>query len=273
MDKVMRLVIEVGREEKAVEEAKEEAIKSAFDTLVKMDECKRAQWNAKETNDMKVDLATEREVVAHTLDDGDRSLEVLEESKKLKEEALEIHKELLVDRGDVSNMLQRSHWNMEGDYTEAKLKMGREPFSTLRKRRILTTAARPYGSTTTKAQNQDDWFATLAPKVYLSVKPQMTVTANEQPNVEATHKDEAMDLIVFCIQGLSKFTASMDGRISPVRSVVTSLNKLMLKELTGGIANCTNTPNSAKGFASSESESSSSGSGKRTIIDLDNYND
>ncbi|GJY64597.1 hypothetical protein Tco_0466057 [Tanacetum coccineum] len=33
------------------------------------------------------------------------------------------------------------------------------------------------------------------------------------------------------------------------------------------------TPNLAKGFASSESESSSSGSGKRTIIDLDNYND
>ncbi|GKD46597.1 hypothetical protein Tco_1271242 [Tanacetum coccineum] len=65
----------------------------------------------------------------------------------------------------------------------------------------------------------------------------------------------------------------MDGRISPVRSVVTSLNKLMPKELTGGIANCTNTPNSTKGFASSEYESSSSGSGKRTIIDLDNYNE
>ncbi|GJV06952.1 DNA polymerase epsilon catalytic subunit A-like protein [Tanacetum coccineum] len=29
---------------------------------------------------------------------------------------------------------------------------------------ILTTAARPYGSTTTKAQNQDGWYATLAPK-------------------------------------------------------------------------------------------------------------
>nr|GEV84112.1 hypothetical protein [Tanacetum cinerariifolium] len=37
--------------------------------------------------------------------------------------------------------------------------------------------------------------------------------------------------------------------------------------------NFQNTPNSAKGFASSESESSSSGSGKRTIIDLDNYNE
>ncbi|GKC17476.1 hypothetical protein Tco_1014258 [Tanacetum coccineum] len=34
-----------------------------------------------------------------------------------------------------------------------------------------------------------------------------------------------------------------------------------------------NTPNSAKGFASSESESSSSESGKRTIINLDNYNE
>ncbi|GKC91858.1 replication protein A 70 kDa DNA-binding subunit B [Tanacetum coccineum] len=68
--------------------------------------------------------------------------------------------------------------------------MGREPFSILLKRRILTTAARPYGSTTTKAQNQDDWYATLAPKVHLSVKP--LVTTNEQPNVEATHKDEAM---------------------------------------------------------------------------------
>nr|GFC29981.1 hypothetical protein [Tanacetum cinerariifolium] len=30
----------------------------------------------------------------------------------------------------------------------------------------------------------------------------------------------------------------MDGRISPVGSVVTSLNKLMLKELACGIANC-----------------------------------
>ncbi|GJX99421.1 replication protein A 70 kDa DNA-binding subunit B [Tanacetum coccineum] len=34
-----------------------------------------------------------------------------------------------------------------------------------------------------------------------------------------------------------------------------------------------NTHNSAKGFASSESESSSSGSGKRAIIYLDNYNE
>nr|GEU94607.1 hypothetical protein [Tanacetum cinerariifolium] len=63
------------------------------------------------------------------------------------------------------NATRQSHWNLEGDYNEAKLQMGREPFLTLLK--ILTTAARPYGSTTTKGQNQDDWFATLAPKVYL----------------------------------------------------------------------------------------------------------
>ncbi|PWA88523.1 hypothetical protein CTI12_AA119760 [Artemisia annua] len=209
MDKVMRLMIEVEREEKAAEEAKEEAIKSGFDILVKMDERKQAQWNAKETNDMvsgtlwpttqflllvismctclisldihnykhakschtgihtqlarkvcvqKAVLATKMEVLqlqaAHTLDDGDRSLEVLdemlttldvrltsakmkkdlaikkrqeneaisqialaheelrlekmvEESKKLKQEAVEINKlqELLVDRGNVVHML------------------------------------------------------------------------------------------------------------------------------------------------------------------------
>ncbi|GJT64961.1 hypothetical protein Tco_1016441 [Tanacetum coccineum] len=165
MDKVTRLMIEVEREEKAAEEAKEEAIKSGFDILVKMDECKQAQRNVKETNDMlarkvciqKAVLATKMEVLqrqaAHTLEDGDRSLEVLEEmlttlevrmtsaemkkdlainkkqeneaisqialaheelrlekmveeSKKLKQEALEIHKELLVDRGDVVHMLR-----------------------------------------------------------------------------------------------------------------------------------------------------------------------
>nr|GEV35381.1 zinc finger, CCHC-type [Tanacetum cinerariifolium] len=141
MDKVTRLMIEVEREEKAAEEAKEEAIKSGFDILVKMDECKQAQRSVKETNDMlarkvcihKAVLATKMEVLqrqaAHTLEDGDRSLEVLEEqeneaisqialaheelrqekmveeSKKLKQEALEIHKELLVYRGDVVHML------------------------------------------------------------------------------------------------------------------------------------------------------------------------
>nr|GEY43627.1 hypothetical protein [Tanacetum cinerariifolium] len=62
------------------------------------------------------------------------------------------------------NVTRQSHWNLEGDYNEAKLQMRREPFLTLLKYRILTTAARPYGSTTTKGQNQDDWFATLAPK-------------------------------------------------------------------------------------------------------------
>nr|GEZ15851.1 hypothetical protein [Tanacetum cinerariifolium] len=42
----------------------------------------------------------------HTLDDADRSLEVLEESNKLKEKALVMHKlqELLVDPGDVLDM-------------------------------------------------------------------------------------------------------------------------------------------------------------------------
>ncbi|GJV57761.1 hypothetical protein Tco_1458766 [Tanacetum coccineum] len=48
-----------------------------------------------------------------------------------------------------------------------------------------------------------------------------------------------MDFIVFCMQRFTKYTASIDGRISPVRSMVESLNKLMVKELTYRIARST----------------------------------
>ncbi|GJR72117.1 hypothetical protein Tco_0084482 [Tanacetum coccineum] len=91
--------------------------------------------------------------VARTLDDGDRSLKVLEESKKLKKEALKIHKELLLDYGNVSNILFAHSYSSNYLYVlliNSNICM------------ILTTAARPYGPTTTKAQNQDDWYATLA---------------------------------------------------------------------------------------------------------------
>nr|GEU34286.1 helicase, C-terminal [Tanacetum cinerariifolium] len=42
MDEVIRLMIEVKREKKVAEEAKEEAIESGFDILEKMDERKQA---------------------------------------------------------------------------------------------------------------------------------------------------------------------------------------------------------------------------------------
>nr|GEU76561.1 retrovirus-related Pol polyprotein from transposon TNT 1-94 [Tanacetum cinerariifolium] len=101
----MRLVIVVGYEEKAAIEAKQEAIKSDFDILVNMDKRRRAQRNAKETNDMLSDtlyptaqflllvISMGTCLAAHTLHDGDRSLEVLEELNKLKENSLAIHKE------------------------------------------------------------------------------------------------------------------------------------------------------------------------------------
>nr|GEY19152.1 HEAT repeat family protein, expressed [Tanacetum cinerariifolium] len=64
-------------------------------------------------------------------------------------------------------------------------------------------------------------------------------SGNTRVNESHDNQEILPKLCMLMIIGLSKFTASMDGRISPVRSVVTSLNKLMLKELTGEIANCT----------------------------------
>ncbi|PWA46252.1 ketoacyl-ACP reductase 2 [Artemisia annua] len=91
--------------------------------------------------------------------------------------------------------------------------MGRELFPTLLKCRILTTAARHFfifdGSTTAKTQKQDDWYATLAPK--LGVKPH--VTANEQPSVEATHKYEAPVVILNrAFRGVGKAFALAYGK-------------------------------------------------------------
>lgn len=52
MESVMRLMREVECEEKAAENAKEEADQSSFDILVKMDERKQALRQAEEINDM-----------------------------------------------------------------------------------------------------------------------------------------------------------------------------------------------------------------------------
>lgn len=48
----MRLMREVECEEKATQQAKEEADRSSFDILVKIDERKQAKLHAEETNDM-----------------------------------------------------------------------------------------------------------------------------------------------------------------------------------------------------------------------------
>ncbi|XP_076935108.1 uncharacterized protein LOC143601626 [Bidens hawaiensis] len=90
MESVMKLMREVECEEKAAEQAKEDAAQSSLHFLVKLDECKKALRQAEETNDMlvrklcvqKAALATKMEVFqlrsSHLLDNGDKFLQVLD---------------------------------------------------------------------------------------------------------------------------------------------------------------------------------------------------
>ncbi|XP_076894777.1 uncharacterized protein LOC143547174 [Bidens hawaiensis] len=94
MESVMKLMREVECEEKAAEQAKEDAAQSSLHVLVKLDECKKALRHAEETNDMlvrklcvqKAVLATKMEDfqlrLSHLLVDGDRFLQVLDEMSR-----------------------------------------------------------------------------------------------------------------------------------------------------------------------------------------------
>nr|GEU32240.1 replication protein A 70 kDa DNA-binding subunit B [Tanacetum cinerariifolium] len=86
------------------------------------------------------------------------------------------------------------------------------------------------------------------------------------------------DFIAFCMRKFTKFTEYMDGRISP--GVRGDVHTLLLKSGSSSKFSSSDvvpfsieeTPQS-KGVATFKGESSSSGSGKRTIINLDDYNE
>ncbi|CAL5425282.1 unnamed protein product [Camellia sinensis] len=101
MESIISLMREVELQEKAAEEAKEEAVRGGLDILTRMEDLKKMLQHAKEANDMhagevygeKAILATEvRELQSRLLslsDERDKSLAVLDEMRQTLEERLD----------------------------------------------------------------------------------------------------------------------------------------------------------------------------------------